>query len=182
MNVDHENTELGTVAPAHESPGEMLKRAREAKKLSHIDVAKQLKLRVQWILDIENDHYTDASALIYVRGYLRAYARVVSVSPDEVMSVFDLMKFEEPFVARKAQLLPREEQFVMHQPVLSYTKSNSNKGLGKKIWGWIILIIVLLALTLAIMWWRSEHNLQNASRAGASPQVALPTAPQTSLR
>lgn len=174
MSVDEENMVFGTTAPEQASPGEMLKRAREAKKLSHIDIAKQLKLRVQWVVDIENDHYTDASALIYVRGYLRAYARIVDISGESVIAVFDAMKFDEPFIARKAANVASEEQFVMQQPVLSYSKTKSSKGTLKKFWGWFVLILALLVLALVIMWWRSEHTPSNTMQAAVQPQVSLP--------
>src|SRR3990167_7721992 len=123
MQSNDDTTEFGTTVANELSPGHRLKQAREFRKLSHIDIAKQLKLRVQWIVDIENNHYTDASALIYVRGYLRSYARIVNVPAEEVIAAFDRMKFDEPFLTRKLAAAASEEQFVMQQPVLTYRKS-----------------------------------------------------------
>jgi len=165
--IEHtEKMEFERLVPNQESPGEMLKRAREEKKFSHIDVAKQLKLRVQWIVDIENDHYQDASALIYVRGYLRSYARLVSLSPDKVLASFSEMNFDEPFKARKSTQ-GSEEQFVMQRSILSSSKAR--KSVGGKIVRWVTVFVVLLLIALVVMWWRGQRML-----ALQSDQLSLP--------
>lgn len=176
MQPHDDALELGTTMTSEISPGQMLKQARESKKLSHIDIAKQLKLRVQWIVDIENNHYTDASALIYVRGYLRSYARIVNVSAEEVIAAFDRMKFDEPFLNRKLAALASEEQFVMQQPVLSYNKSRSRRGFGKKMLGWSTLVLGLVAVVVAVVWWRGEPH-SAILNAQSQPQVVLPEVP-----
>ena len=85
------------------SPGALLKKAREAKKLSQEQIAKQLRLSLQWIENIENDDYSRAAAIIYVRGYLRSYARLVDVSADLVMEGLAALGLEEEFHRMKSQ-------------------------------------------------------------------------------
>src|SRR3990167_11169644 len=95
------------------SPGALLKKAREAKKLSQDQVAKQLRLSLQWIENIENDDYSRAAAIIYVRGYLRSYARLVDVSADLVMESLVALGLEEAFHRMK-----RQEEKITLQPIV----------------------------------------------------------------
>ncbi len=177
MTEDIEKMDFDRLVSNQVSPGEMLRQAREARKLSHIDVAKQLKLRVQWIVDIENDNYKDAAALIYVRGYLSSYARVVNLQPEEVLNAFNEMKFDEPFKTRK-QPSVSEEQFINQQPVLSYSKSKKST-MGKMV-RLVAILVVIVLVVLVVMWWRGQKTPQVAPANATSPQVNLPAQMQAS--
>jgi cytoskeleton protein RodZ len=72
-----------------ETPGKFLLAAREAKSLSREEVAKQIRLSVSVIEDIESDHYEHFGAATFVRGYLRSYARVVGVSEEKVLLLWE---------------------------------------------------------------------------------------------
>jgi len=61
-------------------PGALLKSAREKLGLQQSEVAERLRLSVQKIIDIENEDYPRFSAAVYLRGHLRAFARVVNLS------------------------------------------------------------------------------------------------------
>lgn len=169
MTEDIEKMDFERLVSNQLSPGEMLKQAREAKNLSHIDVAKQLKLRVQWIVDIENDHYKDAAALIYVRGYLSSYARLVHLPPEEVLNAFNAMNFDEPFKVQKQPNLS-EEQFVSQRQVLPYSKPKKN--VGKRVAKVVSVIIVLALIALVVLWWRGQ-KVQSPNVKG-EPDVTLP--------
>jgi cytoskeleton protein RodZ len=172
MNESDETKDFERLVPDHPSPGEMLKNAREALSLSHIDVAKHLKLRTQWIVDIENDQYEDAAALIYVRGYLKSYARFVNVSTEKVMDAFNNMKFDELFDKPKP-VSSSEEQFVKNQSVLSYEHTRK-KGRSKKITLGITAIIVLLLVVIAVLMWLRAEKVISLSHQ-LTPQMTIST-------
>lgn len=155
---------------AVESPGAMLKRAREARKLSHIDVAKELKLRVQWIVDIENDQYADSAALIYVQGYLRSFARLVGISPEQVLSAFSALKLDESLKARDSDFTAAGEQFVRQQPVLSHSKAKkSSTGRFSR---WVTAAVLVAVIILVVLWWRGQHVGEMAK--SPEPMVSIP--------
>lgn len=70
-------------------PGPLLKAAREKLGLSHKEVASQLNLQMETIEDIEEDRSEKFPAATYVRGYIRSYARIVKLNPDEMVRLFD---------------------------------------------------------------------------------------------
>lgn len=157
MSNEH-TSDSSTKTTAMQSPGEMLKAARELKQMSQPDVAKQLRLRVQWIVDIENNHFTDASALIYVRGYLRSYAKLVNLNPEVVLEVFDRLKFDEPFLNRKSQTATVEEPLPTSSSIMPFYKTKFRRDLNTKKLSLIGGIATgCLALVLALFWWRGEH-------------------------
>ena len=59
--------------------GHRLRTAREAKGLTHSDVAQRLRLPLRLIGRLEQDDYSGMEEGVYLRGYLSSYARLVGV-------------------------------------------------------------------------------------------------------
>jgi cytoskeleton protein RodZ len=66
-------------------PGPQLAQAREALGLSREEVARQLKLAVQQVEALEAGHYHRLPGAVFVRGFIRNYARLVGRDPDELV-------------------------------------------------------------------------------------------------
>ncbi|WP_423063800.1 helix-turn-helix domain-containing protein [Candidiatus Paracoxiella cheracis] len=150
------------------SPGAMLEAAREVKKLSQADVAKALRLSLQWVKDIENDDFTHGAAIIYVRGYLRSYARLLGLSPDSVMNAFDAMDLEEEFKKAKSS----EEKIVLQPTVPVFSKQT--RFMSRRAVRWISGAIILVLVILVGMWWQGQrkHGLDQTSQV-AQPQITI---------
>ena len=69
--------------------GQLLRQAREQRKLSVADVALQLNLRVNLVQQIETDQLDSTMLVTFVRGYLRAYARLVKLPEQQVLLAFE---------------------------------------------------------------------------------------------
>jgi cytoskeleton protein RodZ len=65
--------------------GAMLRTARNQRNLPIEQVAKELNLEARIITAIENDDRDALPEPIFVQGYLRGYARLVGLPPDEVV-------------------------------------------------------------------------------------------------
>lgn len=76
-------------------PGHRLRVAREALKLSVDQVAHYLRLEKKVISQIEADRYENMTCFTFIRGYLRSYARLVDLPPDELVIAFDSLSLEE---------------------------------------------------------------------------------------
>jgi cytoskeleton protein RodZ len=74
-------TERGFV----DSSGSILRKARVALGLTEEEVATELRLSAYQIRALEADDYDDLPGTTYVRGYLRAYARLLNLNVDSVM-------------------------------------------------------------------------------------------------
>ncbi len=67
-----------------DSPGKMLRAAREACGKTIAEISSQLRLRKDVIEDLENDRHERLPAPIFVRGYIRSYSALVSLDGSKV--------------------------------------------------------------------------------------------------
>jgi len=81
-------TEPAAVVPPGRAPGEILRQAREGENLSVAAIATQLNLDMRTIEALERGEQDKLPAPIFVRGYLRGYARLVGVSEDVVLGAY----------------------------------------------------------------------------------------------
>lgn len=84
---------VGETASARprQGPGRMLRDQRLRRELSVGDVADGLHLDARTIDALERDDYAGLPPVTFVRGYLRAYARLLELPDDEVLKRFDAM-------------------------------------------------------------------------------------------
>jgi cytoskeleton protein RodZ len=66
-------------------PGARLAEARELLKLGAADVARQLKLSVAQVEALERGQFDRLPGSVFVRGFIRNYARLVKLDPDELL-------------------------------------------------------------------------------------------------
>ena len=67
-------------------PGAQLLAERRAQGLSLGDVARQLKLSVRQVEALERDEYAAFPAPVFVRGFLRNYAKLLQLDPDALVA------------------------------------------------------------------------------------------------
>lgn len=145
------------------SPGQMLAQARERANLTHEQVAGALHMTVSKVKAIESDEYTKLNVETYIRGYLRAYSALVKIDCAPVLAAYELQ------VASGGRAIPKAEYVVR--------PAGERKGFG-----FILLIIGLLALLLLISVWfmgnriQSEPVLPPVAVASSSSSSAAPIA------
>ncbi|MCR8915570.1 helix-turn-helix domain-containing protein [Marinobacter panjinensis] len=96
--MDSDDTQQPVVS---EPAGQQLKRAREQKGLSVSAVADAQHLRPAVIHAIEDGDYRQIDSELFLKGYVRTYARQVDLDPDAVIATLD--KELEPLRQEKAQ-------------------------------------------------------------------------------
>src|SRR5687767_3788123 len=96
------------VHPLGVATGSMLARAREAQNLSVSDVARQLKLSVHQVEALEADEFHKLPGPVFVRGFVRNYARLVKLDPDQLAAsaAGSLPRAEPPPAAPPSQNIP----------------------------------------------------------------------------
>jgi cytoskeleton protein RodZ len=72
-----------------QTPGQILKLARERLGLEQKDISSKLNLQVDTIDAVENDAVEKLPAPTYVRGYIRSYARMVQLDGDELIKLYE---------------------------------------------------------------------------------------------
>jgi cytoskeleton protein RodZ len=74
--------------------GARFKAAREARGLSISDVAEQIRIRSVYLEAIESDNWKAIGAPVYIRGFLRTYARFLGLDGEEIVTEFNLSEAE----------------------------------------------------------------------------------------
>ena len=146
------------VATPGPGPGALLREAREAKGWTQAEVARRLNLRMAVIEAIDNDQHKAGVALTFLRGYVKAYAKVVGVPEPQALAAFDAMS---------------REQVAAHAPMKSFSKKTrqqaSDKWLKRTSW-----LVFLGLVTSLVYWWWQDGGAQQMGRdlAPISEQTA----------
>lgn len=69
--------------------GEEFRAAREARGLSLSDVAEHIHIRATYLEAVENEEWATIGAPVYIRGFIRTYARFLGIDPEHVVEAFN---------------------------------------------------------------------------------------------
>lgn len=69
--------------------GERFRAAREARGLTLSEVAEQIRIRSVYLAAIEEENWPAIGAPVYVRGFLRTYARFLGLDAEEAVATFN---------------------------------------------------------------------------------------------
>ena len=84
-------TEAGDIRPiaaaraGSAAPNVRLSQARQAQNLTTADVARRLKLSVWQVEALESGRYQQLPGAVFVRGFIRNYARLLKLDPEELV-------------------------------------------------------------------------------------------------
>jgi len=95
------------IVATQSSAGVMLRKAREARGLSRIQIAQRLNITERYIAHIDGDSFESLPSATFVRGYLRNYALVVGLVVNDVLAAYQryLDANAEPPKLRKRERL-----------------------------------------------------------------------------
>jgi transcriptional regulator with XRE-family HTH domain len=71
------------------SLGEEFRAAREARKLTLSDVSEQVHIRTVYLRSIEDENWAAISAPVYVRGFVRTYARFLGLDAEAAIEQYN---------------------------------------------------------------------------------------------
>ncbi|CEK10629.1 helix-turn-helix domain-containing protein [Legionella hackeliae] len=131
----------------HEKPGVQLAQVREKKGYSQEYVAGKLHLRVRIIELLEADNYQQMPEPVFIKGYLRAYAKLLGVPAEPLLAAFNSMHTSE----RKLE------------KALWQSKRESNKG--ERVVRWLTGLIAITAVVAVGIWWQKIRDTQQIDTA-----------------
>ncbi len=136
-----EETVTSNTRPIGTGPGERLQAARIQQGLSIEDIAQRMHLSTSILEAIEENNYDEITAPIFVKGYLRAYARIVLLDEEEMIQQYvNYYSGEDPPIMSTSNMTPE----------LSVTDARIK-------WTTYLVILVLAAL-LGVWWWNKEKS------------------------
>lgn len=118
-----------------ESIGQYLRRHREERAMSVEEVSRTTRIPVGNLERLENDHFDDLPGEVFVRGFLKAYARAVSMSVDDVLARYTSS---------------RRVAWVTPLPMTSPIQKTQGRRFGVAIAFVVLLILFTLALSIVL--------------------------------
>jgi cytoskeletal protein RodZ len=125
-----------------DSIGRYLRHARETRAMSVEEVSRATRIPVSAIERIEADHFDDLPGEVFVRGFLRAYARAVSIPVEEVLARYTASR-------RVAVVTPL--------PVTSPMRGTQTRRFGVAFA--FVLLLILFTLALSIVMRPRGHDM-----------------------
>jgi len=143
--------------------GARLTRAREAKKLTVTDVADKLKLTVRQVEAMESEDFDRLPGPVFVRGFLRNYARLVGVSMEHLPN------------AGEAVIQPAES-IAVHSEEVVISTSPVRRWLLLPAAG-LVLFVILVALLYNWLKQGGEAYLPMMTTPSATQMHSVPVQP-----
>jgi cytoskeleton protein RodZ len=153
--------------PVGRGPGERLRAARTAAGLTLQAVADDLHLGVDVLEALERDDYAKMPGRVFVRGYLRKYARLVDLPADALLATFDA------HVPVEDVAVPVLHTVVSARQIRSQARS-SHSAVRAVTW-----IVVLVLAALLLTWWQGYLQwpvdaLRSGEVQGEATVIVLP--------
>jgi cytoskeletal protein RodZ len=118
-----------------ESIGQYLRRHREEREMSVEEVSRATRIPVGNLERLENDHFDDLPGEVFVRGFLKAYARAVSIPVDDVLARYTTS---------------RRVAWVTPLPMTSPIQKTQGRRFGVAIAFVVLLILFTVALSIVL--------------------------------
>lgn len=140
------------------APGVALRAARAAQNLSVADVARQLKLSVSQVEALEAGAFDRLPGPVFVRGFIRNYARLLKVDPDGILRLIesDLAAPQARDERLPAQDIPYPTAVVRRWPK------------------YVLAALLVTAGLVAYEFYWNEPTLVPAPKPSAGPAVVVP--------
>ncbi|HEY3235884.1 MAG TPA: helix-turn-helix transcriptional regulator [Polyangiaceae bacterium] len=141
--------------------GRYLKDQRESMRMSIEEVARATRVPMASVERIESDQFDELPGEVFVRGFLKAYARAVGLPPEDVLARYTAS---------------RRTAWVTPLPISSPTKPARGRRFGVAIAFVLLLILFTLALSIVLKPRGDDlpQELSYFSQAGARLKVNHP--------
>ncbi|MEG3025810.1 MAG: helix-turn-helix domain-containing protein, partial [Aeromonas sp.] len=136
-------------------PGQLLRNAREQLGWTREQVASRIHLRLTLIAAIEADTYDKHTSHTFIRGYLRAYAKLVGIPEETILAAYERLGLTPPDNIDMQSFSRRSRQ-----------QANDSR---LKVMTWLV-ILVLIALSIA-WWWQSTERRSAGEEALAATEI-----------
>ncbi|WP_131783034.1 helix-turn-helix domain-containing protein [Legionella gresilensis] len=131
---------MDEVNQTSDSPGLQLARLREKKGFTQEYVAGKLHLRVKVIELLESDDYDNMPEPVFIKGYLRAYAKLLGVSPEPFLQVFNSRYTFE------------------RKPEKALWQSRRETNKGERFVRWFTGFVAIAAIIAIGLWWQKNKD------------------------
>lgn len=167
--------------PALQLPGDFLRQAREARKMTVFEVAQSLKFGPRQIEALEADNYAVLPpGNTFLRGFVRGYSKLLKLDPDTVLAMLDA----------RAPALPPDVRAPQNMGVAATPIAAGRRSSRPMVLGSAVLVIVAAALGAWHFLSQPLNRTESTPPAPAgvpidgtvvSPEVRVEQAPATAI-
>lgn len=160
MSDQGSNDQQGGLEPQMTSPGAQLAAYRKERGWTVEQVASQLNLAPRQIVAIESDDYPSLPGMPIVRGFVRAYAKLLKVDAAPLLASLggETVLVHEPIQPRKTLATPFSEARI--------PSMTERQGLSSK---WVVGALVILLVGVAI--WAVRYEQSAEPSKSSAPQA-----------
>jgi cytoskeletal protein RodZ len=115
--------------------GQYLRELREQRKMSVEEVSRATRVPMPSVERIETDRFDELPGEVFVRGFLKSYARALGVPPDEVLARYTAS---------------RRVAWVTPLPISAPSKPARSRRLGVAV-AFVLVLLILFTLALSIV-------------------------------
>ena len=148
--------------------GNCLRRAREEKSLTVGDVSASTKVPRSAIELLESGSLSGLPAHVFVRGFIRSYAKAVGIAEAQPLGLFDRAINRESEVARAKSVSPVVDPSLAGGAV-EEDDAGRRRGLGLAVF--VIIFVLIATITLSLL-------LRRPPQSGEGLSVLKPTPAQ----
>lgn len=140
--------------------------ARESEHLTCLDVAKELRLSEEYIQAIEQADFDSLPSLVFARGYLRSYCKIVKLDTERYLALFDELHGAGG----------------NRGSVRSITSVGRQAKLGDPIIRGSAWVFVLAVIAVSIWWWKTQqHDSQEVEAMPVTAPVEVESTDGTTV-
>ena len=172
--------------------GTLLKEEREKRKVSLAEISRATKLSVSSLQLMEAGNLDDLPPDVFVRGFIRSYARTIGISSSEPLELLDRTLSErrraaEPMVVADLRVHARptaatfaraqgSRPAAMPEPPVEDEGQSPRRGIGLAVF--VIIVLLIATITLSLFLRQQPQSGEGLSLQGV-PSEALPPARRT---
>lgn len=140
--MKQQEPQQGEQSQPKQGPGDKLQTARISKGMTLDEVARKMHLSTGILTSLEENNFEDITAPIFVKGYLRAYSRLVNVSEEDIIDEYATYYMDgDP-------------------PITSTSNTSPEINAGDSRIKWITYLVIAGIIVLLSAWWWSRYQQQ----------------------
>ena len=135
------------------APGQRLRAAREAAGLEQAEIAAEMRLDLKLIRALEEGDLEHLPEPVFTAGYLRSYARLMGLPPDELVAQYvDSETRDLPPLDNHRRELPERYRKVAHALPSSFSLSTARRLKDSKSGQQAVMIAGIIVVVIAAAW------------------------------
>jgi cytoskeleton protein RodZ len=149
--------------------GSVLRQARERRRISLAEVAERTKVPQESLQLIEAGNIEELPADVFVRGFIRSYARSVGIGDSEPLGLFEEALAARRRVEETLATTPSAQPF---DPPAEDEASGPRRGIGIAVF--VIILLLIATITLSIFLRQPPQSGEGLSRLEPAAETAGP--------